>query len=113
MITAGAGLNFLPGILDASLAVSNKRVVTESQGKETKIPRELAVGVQLGFLFGGSDDEKGRAAPSREWKAAPPADGQPVPTETIRKAAEKAHEDLKVEELKQAAPADKPSAVKP
>lgn len=108
MITAGAGLNFLHAILDASLAVSNKRVVTESQGKETKIPRELAVGIQLSVLFGGSDETKEPVAPAREWKAAPPANEQPAPSETIRKAAEKAQEDLKVEELKQTAPAAKP-----
>jgi hypothetical protein len=108
MITAGAGLNFLHVMLDASAAVSNKRVVTESQGKETKIPRELSVGFQLSFLFGGSDETKEPAAPARDWKTAPKADDQPASTETIRKAAEKAHEDLKVEELKQTAPAVKP-----
>lgn len=108
VITAGAGLNFLHVILDASVAVSNKRVVTESQGAEKKIPRELAVGFQLGFLFGGSDETREPAAPAREWKAAPPpADDQPAPTETIRKAAEKAQEDLK-SESKKADPAAKP-----
>ncbi len=106
VITGGAGLNFLHFMLDASAAVSNKRVVTESQGGETKIPRELALGVQLSFLFGGSDEEP--ASPSRAWKAAPKADNQPVPSETIRKAAEKAHEDLKAEELKNTAPVEKP-----
>lgn len=111
VLTLGAGLNFLHVVVDASAAVSGKRVVTESQGKETKIPRELALGVQLSFLFGGSDEEP--AAPKREWKSAPPADDQPATTETIRKAAEKAQEDLKVEELKRAAPAEKPSTTKP
>jgi hypothetical protein len=111
VLTFGAGLNFLHVMVDASAAVSSKRVVTESQGKETKIPRELALGVQLSFLFGGSSGEP--AAPAREWKAAPTADDQPASTETIRKAAEKAQEDLKVEELKRAAPAEKPSAAKP
>jgi len=106
VLTLGAGLNFLHVMLDASAAVSSKRVVTESQGKETKIPRELALGVQLSFLFGGSDEEP--ASPKREWKAAPPADDQPASTETIRKAAEKAQEDLKAEEIKQSAPATKP-----
>lgn len=105
VLTLGAGLNFLHVMLDASAAVSNKRVVTESQGKETKIPREVAVGVQLSFLFGGSDEEPG--ASKREWKSAPPADDQPAATETIRKAADKAQEDLKVEEL-QRTPAAQP-----
>ncbi len=106
LLTAGAGLNFLHVLLDLSAAVSNKRVVTESQGKETKIPREVALGAQISFLFGGSDEEP--AAPSREWKTAPKADDQPVPTEKVRQAAEKAQEDLKVEELKKSAPASKP-----
>ncbi|MDD5302177.1 MAG: conjugal transfer protein TraF [Elusimicrobia bacterium] len=108
VFTAGAGLNFLHVILDASAAVSNKRVVTESQGTEKKMPREVALGVQLSFLFGGSDEAKEPAAPAREWKAAPPADDQPVPTEKVRQAAEKAQEDLKVEELKKTAPAGQP-----
>lgn len=106
VLTLGAGLNFLHVMLDASAAVSGKRVVTESQGTEKKMPREVALAVQLSFLFGGSDEEP--AAPKREWKAAPPADDQPASTETIRKAAEKAQADLKAEELKQAAPAAKP-----
>ena len=109
VFTAGTGLNFLHVMLDVSAALSNKRVVTESQGKETKIPREVAVGAKLSFLFGGSDEEKEPVAPAREWKAAPPPeDDQPAPTETIRKAAEKAQEDLKAEDLKNTAPAAKP-----
>ncbi|MBI2387951.1 MAG: conjugal transfer protein TraF [Elusimicrobia bacterium] len=107
VLTLGAGLNFLHVMLDASAAVSNKRVVTESQGTEKKMPREVALGVQLSVLFGG-DSEKEPEAPAREWKSAPPADDQPASTETIRKAAEKAQEDLKAEELKQSAPAAKP-----
>ncbi|MDP3542742.1 MAG: conjugal transfer protein TraF [Elusimicrobiota bacterium] len=96
-LTLGAGLNFLHVTLEASAAVSGKRVTTESQGEERKMPREVAVGFQLSFLFGGSEEEP--AAPKREWKAAPPADAQPASTETIRKAAERAQEDLEVEEL--------------
>jgi len=109
MLTAGAGLNLLHFMLDLSAGVSNRHVTTSA---DEKIPREVALGVQLSVLFGGADAESGPAAPSREWKAAPPSD-QPVSTETIRKAAEKAQEELKVEELKKAAPAEKPSAVKP
>ena len=108
VFTAGAGLNFLHVLLDVSAAVSNKRVTTESQGKETKIPRELALGAQISFLFGGSDEEKEPAAPAREWKSAPKSDDQPAPTEKVRQAAEKAQEDLKAEDLKKAAPAAKP-----
>jgi hypothetical protein len=105
VLTLGAGLNFLHVILEASAAVSGKRVTTESQGEDKKMPREVALGFQLSFLFGGSGEEP--AAPKREWKAAPPADDQPASTETIRKASEKAQEDLKVEEL-QRTPAAKP-----
>ncbi|MBI4061483.1 MAG: conjugal transfer protein TraF [Elusimicrobia bacterium] len=113
VFTAGAGLNFLHFMVDASAAVSNKRVVTESQGQEKKIPRELALGIQLGVLFGGSDEEREPAAPTREWKSAPPMDSQPVPTEKVREASEKSHQDLKAEELKKTAPAEKPAADKP
>lgn len=105
VLTLGAGLNFLHVTLEASAAVSGKRVTTESQGEEKKLPREVALSFQLSFLFGGSEEEP--AAPKREWKAAPPADEQPASSETIRKAADKAQEDLKVEEL-QRTPAAQP-----
>lgn len=100
VLTAGAGLNFLHVMFDVSAAVSNKRVVVESQGSEKKIPREVALGFQLSVLFGGAEEETaGRARPSN-------IDDQPVPTERIKAASDKAHEDLKVEELKQTAPAE-------
>ncbi len=110
VFTAGAGLNFLHVMLDLSAALSNKRVTTQSQGKQTKIPREVALGAQVSVLFGGSDDNE-PVAPSREWKAAPKADDQPVPTEKVRQAAEKAQEDLKAEDLKNSGA--KPSVTKP
>lgn len=119
LLTLGAGLNFLHVMVDASAAVSNKRVTSQTVGKDEKIPRELALGVQLSFLFGGADEPSKTSpsdepvAPSREWKAAPKADDQPVPTEKVRQAAEKAQEDLKIEELKKAAPAPKPTTTKP
>ena len=102
MLTAGAGLNFLHVMFDVSAAVSNKRVSTQSQGKETKIPREVALGFQLSVLFGGAEEE----APAR-----PVRDDQPVPTEKIKQASDRAHDDLKVEELKQSG--EKPSVNKP
>lgn len=98
LLTAGAGLKLLHFTLDASAAVSNRSVTTAS-GEE--FPREVALGFSLSVLFGGADEDLGPAAPEREWKKAP-RDDQPTPTETIRKASEKAHEDLKVEELKAA-----------
>lgn len=127
VLTAGAGLNFLHVMLDLSAALSNKRVTTQSQGKETKIPREVALGAQISVLFGGEEPGHDEAAPrtapvepnaepvapKREWKSAPKADDQPVPTEKVRQAAEKAQQDLKAEELKNSAPAPKPSVTKP
>lgn len=116
MFTAGAGLNLLHVMLDVSGAVGSKRTAIQSQGKDEKIPREVALGFQLSVLWGGSDEEPRRSspepeAPAREWKAAPPpADYQPAPSSVI-KNAEKAHEDLKVEELKNAGP--KPTTTKP
>ena len=92
MLTAGAGLNFLHVMLDASAAVSNRRVSTSAN---EKIPREVALGFQLSMLFGGAEEK----APE------PVADNQPVPTEKVREASDKAQEDLKVEELKKSAPA--------
>jgi hypothetical protein len=120
LFSLGTGLNFMHVHTDASLAWSPKKVTTQSQGKNESIPAEAAVALSISVLFGGGkEDEKTApardepAAPAREWKPAPPADDQPASTETIRKAAEKAQEDLKVEELKRAAPAEKPSATKP
>lgn len=109
MLTAGAGLHFLHVFIDASAGVSNKRVQTQSQGKDQKTPREAMVGFQLSLLFGGTDEPE---APSRQWKSGP-SDGQPVPTERVRESSEKAHEDLKVEEVKHAEPEVKPSTTKP
>lgn len=97
MLTAGAGLNFLHFMLDLSAGVSNRRLTT---AKGEKIPREVSLGAQLSVLFGGSKEDSEPAAPAREWKAPPPADDQPASTETIRKAAEKAQQELKAEEQK-------------
>lgn len=103
VLTLGAGLNFMHFMLDASAAVSNRSVATRSSGKEEKTARDASIGASMSVLFGGADDDLGPSAPKREWKSAP-GDGQPAPTETIRKASEKAHEDLKVEELKKEDP---------
>lgn len=102
MLTAGLGLNFLHVMVDASAAVSPKKVTTESQGKETKIPKEAYVGIQLSILFGGSPDSKPSAAPAPMSEPVPAvkADDQPVPTEKVREAAEKAQKDLDAESKK-------------
>lgn len=94
-MTLGAGLNLMHFFLDLSGGVSNRNV--RSSNNE-KFPREAFLAVQVSLLFGGAGKE-----PAREFKSAPPTD-QPASTETIRKASEKAQEDLKVEELKNAAP---------
>lgn len=108
MLTAGAGLNFLHIIVDASAAVSPKRVTTQSEGKETKIPKEVYAAVQLSFLFGGSTDTGKRSGDA--YEAAPPpaapaapaakADDQPVSTEKVRAEAEKAQKALDAESKK-------------
>jgi hypothetical protein len=76
VFTAGAGLNFLHVMLDVSGAVSGKSVVVESQGSEKKIPRELALGIQLSVLFGGAEEE----VPTHGRQT----DQQPAPTERIK-----------------------------
>ncbi len=99
MFTAGAGLNFLHFLVDVSAAVSPKRAQLDSTGgKNEKVPREASIALQLSFLFGGAEPE----APAREWKKAPPVDDQPVPTEKIKAAAEKAQKELDAEEAKKA-----------
>ncbi len=101
VLTLGAGLNFMHFMLDASAAVSNRSVATQSRGKQEKMARDATIGASMSVLFGGEAEDLGPAAPAREWKSAP-GDGQPAPTEMIRRESEKAHEDLKVEELKAA-----------
>ena len=107
MLTAGLGLNFLHVIVDASAAVSPKKVTTQSEGKETKIPKEAYVAVQLSILFGGSSDKPSTTA---EPEAAPApaqpavkADDQPMSSQKVlevREAAEKAQKDLDAESKK-------------
>lgn len=70
MLTGGAGLNFLHFMVDASVQASPQSITTQSQGKSTKIPRELGAGIQLAFLFGG-EDKADRARPSSDDQVAP------------------------------------------
>ena len=105
MLTAGLGLNFLHVMLDVSAAVSPKNVTTESEGKQTKIPKEAYVALQLSILFGGSSDSKPSAAPAPQDEPAPAAqaDEQPMSTQKvieIREAADKAQKDLDAESTK-------------
>jgi hypothetical protein len=73
LLTGGAGLNFLHVILDASAQVSPQSIQTQSSGKSTKVPREVALGVQLSILFGGSDDRPSHAKPAVAPVPAPQA----------------------------------------
>ena len=98
MLSLGAGVHFLHVFIDASAAISSKRIQTQSQGKSEKTPREAALGLQLSVLFGGAEPE----SPAREWKRPPPADDQPVPTDKVREAAEKAQKELDAEAAKKA-----------
>ncbi|MBI3289329.1 MAG: conjugal transfer protein TraF [Elusimicrobia bacterium] len=98
ILTAGTGLNFLHVILDVSGAVSTKSVPTQSQGKTEKLPREFGAAFQLSFLFGGSDED----LPVSERYNAPRPDDQPVPTQRVREASEKAHREMEAEDAKKA-----------
>jgi len=93
MVTAGAGLNFLHLIVDASGEVATKRVDTQTQGGSKKLPREFGGSVSLSLLFGGSEDR-----PARDSDAAPaptkPAAPTPDQVEKVKAASEKAHADL-------------------
>ncbi|MBI3565500.1 MAG: conjugal transfer protein TraF [Elusimicrobia bacterium] len=106
MLTGGAGLNFLHFMIDASAQVSPKRVQTQSQGASKKIPSELAAGVQLSLLFGGSDDRPGDSTrdlqPVPTEKVQPTAPAAPDQVEKIKADAEKAHSDLDKEAAKPA-----------
>jgi len=98
-LTLGAGLNLMHFMLDLSGGVSNRNVRSSTN---EKFPREAFLGAQVSLLFGGADKEPARERTSPAPDA-PPTD-QPANTDTIRKASEKAQEDLKVEELKNATP---------
>lgn len=101
MLTGGVGLNFLHFMADLSVAASPKNVQTQSRGENKKLPRELMAGLQLSFLIGGSDEEKdslGRTMRDEPRPAPKAQDDQPVSSQKVREAAEKAHQDLKKEE---------------
>ena len=101
VLTGGAGLNFLHVLLDASAQVSPQTVQTQSSGKSTKSPREVALGVQLSVLFGGSDDRPSRAkadvppappapqaAPAKASNDMPPAEADQVKQNAAKSQAE-------------------------
>lgn len=98
MLTAGLGLNILHVMLDVSGAWSPKKVTTQSEGKQSRVPKEAFVAAQLSILFGGAPDSKTSASP--EPAPAAKADDQPVPTDKVREASEKAHQDLDAESKK-------------
>jgi hypothetical protein len=105
LLTGGVGINLLHFILDASAQVSPQSIQTQSQGKTTKIPREIALGVQLSVLFGGSDDRPSHAQRDTQTvpaeKAMEPAKGadQPAPAQVdqVKQNADKAQQDLNKE----------------
>lgn len=99
MLTFGAGLNLAHFHVDGSLALSPKRVKTQSVGKDEEFPREATVGISLGLLFGGSRPEPGARAPSSDSPAspatpAPARDEQPVSSEKVKESMEKAQKEL-------------------
>jgi len=105
MLTGGAGINLLHLIIDASAQVSPQRVQTQSQGKDSKVPKEFGAAVQISILFGGSDDHESRmhhdeapapaAAPAPSGKDLPPAQA-----DQVKKDADKAQQDLDKESAK-------------
>lgn len=96
MLTFGAGLNLAHFHVDASLALSPKRVKTQSVGESEEFPREAMLGLSLGLLFGGSRDEVHRpgAAPSPSGSPEPARDEQPVSSDKVRESMEKAQKEL-------------------
>ncbi|MDX6770807.1 MAG: conjugal transfer protein TraF [Elusimicrobiota bacterium] len=105
MLTFGAGLNLAHFHVDASVALSPKKVRTQSTGKTEEFPREAAVGLHVGLLFGGERDDAPRGRPSAEPAPlfdpkAIPEPPQPVPTERVKEAMEKAQRELDAEAAK-------------
>ena len=89
-LTFGAGLNFLHFMVDASAALSPKKINAESAGgKSTRIPQEGRFAVQVALLFGGSDGGPGESMPPVENA---PHDDQPVPSEKVRESEQKVRE---------------------
>lgn len=93
MVTFGAGLNLAHFHVDGSVAISPKRVKTQSVGKDEEFPREATVGISLGLLFGGSRPEPG-ARPAAPSSSAPARDEQPVSSEKVKEEMEKAQKEL-------------------
>jgi hypothetical protein len=75
MLTLGAGFNFLHLMIDLAGEASGKRIATQTQGDNNKVPQEFGVSLSLSLLFGGSEDERDRKRHAR--------DEQPVPTEKV------------------------------
>lgn len=105
MLTLGTGLNLAHFHVDASFAVSPKKVRTQSTGKTEEFPREAAVGLNIGLLFGGQREDEPRTRPSSD--PAPlfdpktaPADGQPTSTQKVKEAMDKAQRELDEEAAK-------------
>lgn len=94
MLTGGAGINLLHLIVDASAQFSPQTIQTQSSGKTTKIPRELALGVQLSVLFGGSDDRPSRARANGSPATEVSNDLSPASADAVRRNAEKAQNEL-------------------
>lgn len=96
MLTFGAGLNLAHFHVDGSLALSPKRVQTQSVGKSEEFPREAMVGLSIGLLFGGSREEVHRpgASPSPSGSSEPARDEQPVSSDKVRESMEKAQKEL-------------------
>ncbi len=107
MLTLGTGVNLAHFHVDASFALSPKKVRTQSTGKTEEFPREAAVGLNIGLLFGGQREDEPRARPSPSSEPAPlfdpkaaPAPGEPTSTQKVKEAMDKAQRELDEEAAK-------------
>lgn len=105
MLTLGTGVNLVHFHVDASVALSPKKVRTQSTGKTEEFPREAAIGLNVGLLFGGEREDAPKARRASEPEPAPapaaPSSDQPVSTEKVKEAMEKAQKELDAEAKKQ------------
>lgn len=118
-LTLGSGVRVSGFTADASVAWSPKKVTTQSAGSSKSFPTEASLGVSIGWLFGGVEEDEPKSVPAapaetpipvdeipapekREWKVAPPpaVQDQPAPTKQVKEAAEKAHQALDAESKK-------------
>ncbi len=109
-LTGGFGLNLLHFNVDAAASVSPARQQIQSEGESKKIPTNVGVALQIGFMFGGQAEEKPPrpAEPAPAPKAAPKEEPRPetplspAEAEKVRERAKEAFDALEKEAEKKA-----------